>query len=280
MDEVGFIISGVTKEGNLRFKTVGGIDPRVLVGKRVTAGHNRISGVIGSKPPHLGGGKDAAAPKVKELYIDIGAKDDSDALKHISIGDYACFDSEFTPFGDRLIKGKALDDRIGCAVLLDLARGTYPHDVYFVFTVQEEVGCRGAATAAHRVAPDAAIVVEATTCADVPGTDEAGFSTKLRNGAAISVADRASYSDIGLRDALHRAAAENNISAQYKQTTLGGNDAGAVQLSGIGVRTAVISVPCRYIHSPSCVASLDDIDACRAILEKFLTQEDTEQWSF
>ncbi|OQB15898.1 MAG: putative aminopeptidase YsdC [Firmicutes bacterium ADurb.Bin193] len=280
MDEVGFIISGVTKEGYLRFKTVGGIDPRVLSAKKVIIGKNKTVGCIGDKPPHLEGKKKDKAASVKDLYIDIGAKDDDDALKYISIGDFACFDSEYKEFGDILIKGKALDDRIGCFILLDLAKNRYPHDVYFVFTVQEEIGCRGAGVATYSVKPDIAIVVEATTCSDVPETDEAGFSTKLRGGGAISILDRSSYSAPDLRNVLYKAAVSNGIKVQYKQTTFGGNDAGAIHLTETGIKTAVISVPCRYIHSPSCVASIGDINSVYDILDNFLKGEVNEAWSF
>lgn len=280
MDEVGFIVSGVTKEGYVRFKTVGGVDPRVLIAKKVLIGENKISGVIGDKPPHLNDKKSDYALTVKDLYIDIGAKSEEDALNCVSLGDYACFDSDFVNFCDNLLKGKALDDRIGCYVLLQLAKNNYPHDIYFAFTVQEEIGCRGAATAAYNVKPDIAIVVEGTTCSDVAGTDNTGFSTKLRGGAALSILDRSSYSDIQLRSALYNAAVKNEINVQYKQTTLGGNEAGAIHLTETGVKTAVISVPCRYIHSPSCVACIDDINSCYNILDKFLAQEEAETWSF
>lgn len=280
MDEVGLIISGVTKDGYLRFKTIGGIDTRVLIAKKILIGKNKIGGIIGDKPPHLNDKKNDSVPKVKDLYIDICARSEEDALKHVSLGDYGCFDSDYIEFGDNLIKGKALDDRIGCWLLTELAQKTYPHDIYYVFTVQEELGCRGAVTATNSVKPDIAIVVEGTTCSDVVGTDETGFSTKLRGGAAISIFDRSSYSDLGLRNTLYNTAVKNDIKVQYKQTAFGGNDAGAIHLCETGIRTAVISVPCRYIHSPSSVASIDDINSVKSLLETFLMQEEEEKWSF
>ena len=280
MDEVGFIISGINEKGYLNFKTIGGIDPRVVIAKRVLIGKNKIRGVIGDKPPHLTDKNNNAALKTEELFIDIGAKNKQEAGEYVSIGDYACFDSKFIQFGNGLVKGKALDNRIGCYILTELAKNNYPHDIFYVFTVQEEVCCRGAQTAAYKIKPDISIVVEGTTCSDVPKTDETGFSTRLRGGPALSIVDRTSYSDKELRNALYKAAIGNNIKIQYKQTTLGGNDAGAIQLSEAGVKTAVISVPCRYIHSPSSVASLEDISACREVLHNFLISEDKEKWSF
>ena len=277
MDEVGLIVTDVTKDGHLRFKTVGGVDARVLIGKRVIV--NKTVGVIGDIPPHLNDGKSENAAKIKDLYIDIGAKDEEEAKKYVSLGDYAVFDSEYVEFGNRLIKAKALDDRIGCDILIQLAKNSYPNDIYFVFTVQEEVGCRGAAIAAYSVKPDIAVVVEATTCSDVAGTSEEGFATKLRHGAALSIMDGGSYSDASLRKELYSTAIENDIKVQFKQTSFGGNDAAAIHLSQTGVKTAVVSVPCRYIHSASCVACIDDIQSCRDILDKFLVKERAE-WSF
>ena len=278
MDEVGFIITGITKEGYLRFRAVGGIDPRVVIAKRVCVGDKRINGVIGDKPPHLG--KSDAAPKMRDLYIDIGAKNETEASKHTAIGDYVCFERKFVQFGGAalvsaaLVSAKALDDRIGCFILTELAKNRYPNDVYYTFTVQEEIGCRGAAIAAHNIMPNVAIVVEGTTCSDVPGTEKSAQVTKLGGGAALSIVDRSSYADITLRKALYNTAVSNNIPVQYKQTMMGGNDSGAIHLAKTGIRTAVISVPCRYIHSPSSVASIADIEACTNILDRFMANEE------
>lgn len=279
MDEVGFIVNGITKEGYLRFKTVGGIDARVIISKRVIVGKSRISGVIGAKPTHLQDGKGGNATKVKDLLIDIGANDENDAKTKVKIGDYICFDSDYVEFGNNLIKAKALDDRIGCNILMHLANQRYNNDVYYVFTVQEEVGCRGATIAAYSVKPNIAIVVEGTTCSNVPGTDDHSFSTKLRGGAALSILDGGSYSDKDLIKSIYNTAKKNNINVQYKQTTLGGNDAATIHLSREGIKTAVISVPCRYIHSPSSVASKDDINSCFSILYKFLKETEGEVWN-
>ena len=282
MDEVGLIVSQITDEGYLKFKTVGGIDPRVLASKKVVIGKNGINGVIGVKPKHQLGKDDDKAATVKDMYIDIGANNADSAAAHVSLGDYICFDGNYSTFGNGLVKSKALDNRVGCYILMRLAmcsaQEDYPHDIYFTFTVMEEIGCRGAAAAAYEIQPDYAVVVETTTCSDTPGTSPHGYSTKLGNGAAISLLDMGSYSDRDIVRLLSEAAEKNNIMYQYKQTTLGGNDASTVHISGSGVKTGAISVPCRYIHSPVCVASEADIESCYSILNNVLKEE--EVWSF
>ncbi len=268
-DEVGFIISYVTNEGYFKFQTVGGIDPNVLISKKIVIGENRVCGIIGTKPIHQN--KDGCGNiKISDLYIDIGAKSKEDALKSVNLGDYACFDSDYTEFGDGFVKAKALDDRVGCYTLINVAKRNPKADIYYVFAVQEEVGHRGAIIASKKINPAFAIVLEGTTCSDVPGTDEFGFSTHIGNGAAISIRDGGCYSDVELTQEIMNIAIKNDIKCQYKQTTLGGNDASAVQLSNNGVKVAAISVPCRYIHSQSNVAKLCDIEAMEEILYTFI----------
>lgn len=268
-DEVGFIISYATDKGYLKFQTVGGIDPNVLISKKVVIGESRVCGVIGTKPIHQN--KDANNKlKVSDLYIDIGATSKEDALKYVNIGDYACFDSNYVEFGDGFVKAKALDDRVGCYTMINVAKRKPKADIYYVFAVQEEVGHRGAIIASKMINPAFAVVLEGTTCSDVPGTDEFGFSTHIGRGAALSMRDGGAYSDIELTQEIMNVAKKNNIKCQYKQTTLGGNDASAVQLSNNGVKVAAISVPCRYIHSQSNVAKLSDIKSIEDILYTFI----------
>ncbi len=269
MDEVGFIISYVTNDGYFKFQTVGGIDPNVLISKKVVIGDNRVCGVIGTKPIHQN--KDSnSVLKISDLYIDIGATTKEDALKYVNLGDYACFDSSYIEFGDGFVKAKALDDRVGCYALINIAKRKTKADIYYVFAVQEEVGHRGAIIASKKINPAFAIVLEGTTCSDVPGTDEFGFSTHIGKGAALSIRDGGCYSDVELTREIIDIANQNNIECQYKQTTLGGNDASAVQLSDNGVKVAAISVPCRYIHSQSNVAKLSDIESMEEILYTFI----------
>lgn len=273
MDEVGLIISAVTDNGYLKFKTVGGIDARVLVGKRVVVGPNNVTGIISLKAIHLQTKDErTAAVKEKQLYIDIGAKDRADAERVVSLGDYAAFDTSFGDFGNGCWKAKAFDDRCGCAVLAQLVQEPCVYDTYFCFTVQEEVGCRGAQIAANRVGADVALVLESTTCSDVSGAPKHLEVTTLGGGAAFSTLDRGSYSDPALTKKLYAMAQAAGISVQYKRTTMGGNDARAVQTAVGGCKTCAVSVPCRYLHSPVSVVAKSDVAAVEQTAKLFLTR--------
>lgn len=262
MDEVGFIITQVTDEGFLRFETLGGIDTSVLSSKRVLIGKDRLPGIIGAKAIHLQSADEANSPiKKKDLYIDIGAKDKEEAEKLVSTGDYAVFDGEYTAFGENMIKAKALDDRTGCAILMELMKDEYESDMFFVFTVQEEVGLRGANVAAHNIKPDIALVIEGTTCSDVHGSKSHNTVTTTGGGAVMTAVDMAAISDKKYFDFITKIAAENNIKLQIKRTTAGGTDAGAIQRSNSGVKTAVLAIPCKYIHSAVSVMNYSDFEA-------------------
>jgi len=273
MDEVGFIVSGHTEKGFLKFKPVGGIDDRILPGKRVLVGKKELCGVIGSKPIHQQD-KDEREKitKVKNLYIDIGADSKDEAEKLAPLGDFISFDSEFIELGKDCIKAKALDDRVGCAVLIEVLKHSFEFDLYACFTVQEEVGLRGAQVAAYHVMPDVALVIEGTTCADVPNIEPFEYSTILGNGAALTIMDRTCYCDKELVQFLYDVAVKNNIKVQYKQTTTGGNDSGQIQRTGTGVKTASISVPCRYIHSPVSVMNRSDFECVERLTLAALNQ--------
>lgn len=277
MDEVGFIISGITEEGALKFKTVGGIDTRIIQNTKVIIGEKRINGVIGAKPAHMS--KEYQPVKVNELVIDIGCNTRQEAESIINIGDYAMFNSIYTEFGDGLVKAKALDDRVGCYILSKLMENDYSDDIYFVFTVQEEVGCRGASVIADRIKPDFSFVIEGTTCSDVPHCTQYNYSTLLGKGPALSMLDNGSYSDKELTKFLYNTAIKNNLPVQYKRVISGGNDANAIQISGNGYKVAAVSVPCRYIHSPVSIASLNDINSCYDLLYNALSKE-SSLWSY
>ncbi len=261
MDEVGFMVSGYMEKGFLKFKPVGGIDSRILQGKRVIIGKKRLKGVIGAKPLHQQSPEERERiTKIKDLYIDIGAETKEEAEKLAPLGEFIAFDSDYVELGKDCIKAKALDDRVGCAVLMEVLKYNFEFDLYACFTVQEEVGLRGAQVAAFKIMPDVALVLEGTTCADVPEVKPFDFSTELGNGAALTLVDRTCYSDRKLVKFLYDTAVKNGIKVQYKQTTTGGNDAGQIQRTGMGVKTASISVPCRYIHSPVSVMSRSDFE--------------------
>ncbi len=269
MDEVGLMASYIDDSGYIRFKAVGGIDPRVLLAKRVVVGKNRIPGIIGVKAIHLQSpGERGNVIPMTSLYIDVGASSKEDT--GVKIGDYISFITKAEEFGDNKIKGKALDDRLGVRALLELMKEEYKDDVYFCFTVQEEIGTRGAGVAAFTVMPDIAIVLEATTAADVPDTEECDKVTVLGNGPAISFADYGTVYDRELIAAIMEAGDKEEIPYQVKRAEYGANDAGVIHLSREGVKTAAISVPTRYIHSPVSVADIRDYENMTALVRAYL----------
>lgn len=271
MDEVGLMVHSITDEGYLKFDTVGGIDRRVLIGKPVLVGERRLPGVIGLKAYHLTTTEERRKiPKLREFYIDIGAKDREEAQRHIKLGDVAVFDSDVVEFGRGFLKAKALDDRIGCAVLLELLREPLPMDCTFVFTVQEEVGTRGAFGAAFSVTPDIALVLEGTTAADLPDMEARQRVCAPGKGPVIPFMDGGTVYDRKLFELLRDLAQKNGIPWQTKEFISGGTDAGAIQRSKDGVRVAAISAAVRYLHTPSSVASVEDCQNILALSRLFL----------
>ena len=204
------------------------------------------------------------------MYIDIGAKSKEEAEGLVKLGDYASFDSEMVQFGENKIKAKALDDRVGCLALIEALKAEYDDDVYACFTVQEEVGLRGAGVAAYHVEPDIAMVVEGTTCSDVSGVDEHMYSTIMGSGPAITIMDGSSISNKALIEKLKATGDAKGIPYQIKKGTTGGNDAGKIHISREGVATCVVSVPCRYIHSPSSVMDMDDLKNTIELVKEFV----------
>lgn len=268
MDEVGFIAGSVTDDGFIKFRTVGGFDGRILPGLKVRVGKNKYSGVIGTKPIHLTKSAEREKPIAEdELYIDIGTS----AKGLVNKGDYIALDSDYVEFGDGLFKAKAIDDRAGCAALIELLEEnkSYPYDLYVCFSVQEEVGLRGAKVLAQRIMPDIAVAIETTTCSD---TAEKPYVTVLGKGPAVSVADGASYSLNDLRELALDISKKENIPVQIKTAASGGNDAGAFQR--IGAKSFVISLPTRYIHSPSSAASLEDFYNYKKLIKAFAERAD------
>ena len=271
MDEVGMIVTSVKSDGTLTVSPVGGVDPRVVIGRPVRVGDNDIAGVIGAKAVHnLSADEKKKAPKFSALYADIGADDKASAEKLVSLGDRVHFDSEFLRFGDGFVKGKAIDDRFGCCVMIELIQSELEYDCVFTFVVQEEVGLRGARTAAYTVAPDFAIVLEATTAADIPLASGEKRCCELGKGAVVSHMDRSTIYDRELYNISQNAASEHNIGWQTKTMVAGGNDSGAIHISRGGVRTMAISAPCRYLHSPSCTVKISDLEYCHRLAKIML----------
>lgn len=260
MDEVGFIINGITDDGFLKFTSVGGVDEKVIYARDLTVGEKEIPGVVCVRPIHLLTDEEKEkCPKIKDMTIDIGAKDKEEAEKYVSVGDSAYFISDYTEFGDGFVKAKAIDDRFGCAAMIKMIEDGVKYDTYFTFVTQEEVGLRGAQTAAYTVAPDYAIVLESTTASDINDADEINSVCRLGAGAVVSFMDRATLYDRDLFRLSKKIADENNISWQTKTMVAGGNDAGAIHKSRGGVKTLAVSIPCRYIHSASSVAKKEDM---------------------
>ena len=261
MDEVGVMIVHVESSGFLRFRPVGGIDPRVLLSKQVLIGEKAVPGVIGQKAVHLLKPSDRGhVVPVEQMFIDIGAKDRAEAESLVKLGDCAVFATRFASLGGTA-KGKALDDRAGCAILAELlADGPYPCEIVGVFTVQEEVGLRGAQVAAYAVEPDFAMVLEGTVCDDSPKKVDVSPTTRLGAGPAISIADRSVIADRRLVDLAVATAKAIGSPYQFKQPMVGGTDAGRIHLSRGGVPSVVVAVPCRYLHSPVSLLSLSDYE--------------------
>ncbi|MDI6738951.1 MAG: M42 family metallopeptidase [Candidatus Edwardsbacteria bacterium] len=262
MDEVGLMVTFIDKQGYLRFGKVGGADNRVLLAKRVIVGRDKAPGVIGVRPIHMiwrkGEHKKISTPE--ELMIDIGAASLEEAQKFVSPGDYVVFDTQYEDWG-ALIKAKAFDDRIGCYLMMELLKARYDFPLYAAFTTQEEVGLRGARVAAYRTLPDIAFILEGTGAADMPQPKERDESRvpALGKGPVITIMDRSVICDKALVKLLTDTARAKRIPHQIKQPGIGGTDAGRIHLTKEGVRTAVLAIPARYIHSPVCLTAKKDI---------------------
>lgn len=255
MDEIGIAALYTEDNGYVRFGAVGGLNVSELPKKRVRF-LNGLTGVVGSEEESF-----KEKPELKKLYIDIGAKDKETAEKLVKTGDMAVFDGPFVKNGDTVIS-KALDNRAGCYILLRVMEllGETENELYFAFTVQEEVGLRGAKTAAFSIMPDHAIAVDVTDTGDTPGCPP--MAVKLGGGAAVKIMDRSVMCDTYVTEKLIGAAEREGIKYQREIMTDGGTDTGAIALTGAGVRTGAVSVPVRYVHSPSEMASEEDIEAC------------------
>ncbi len=261
MDEVGFIVTYINPDGTLKFAAVGGINDSAVFAKQVLVGKNKLPGSVCSAPLHLiSDAEMKKCPEPDRLVIDIGASDREEAEKYVRPGDSVVFDSIYDDTNGRLIS-KAIDDRFGCAVLIEMIKSELPYDMYFAFCVQEEIGLRGSAAAAYTIAPDAAIVIESTTAADIPGSENEQKVCLVGGGAVVSFMDRSTIYDREYYRLAFEIGRENGIPVQTKTVIAGGNDAGAIHKSRGGVRTAAVSVPCRYLHSSSGLISTADAEA-------------------
>jgi endoglucanase len=282
MDEVGFMVMGFDNDGLIRFTNIGGIDDRILPGLRVKVGDSLIPGVITWTPIHKN--NDQNVVKMNNLRIDIGATSKDEASGKVKRGERIAFDSRYMEVGERMLRGKAFDDRAGCSLLIDLLQGEpYLVDVLAAFTVQEEVGVRGAQVAAQTLKPDLAIVLEGTTAHDIPNPtaepddqETPNPSTRVLGGPALTVMDRMMIAHPRLLAFLRDAAEAEGIPYQYRTMAVGGTDGGAIHIANGGVPTGVISLPCRYIHSPSAYLHRDDYDNALRLLKAALNRLSSE----
>ena len=254
MDEVGGMVMRANADGTVKFRSVGGLDPRILPGKRVRIGAQSVPGVI-MRAPHAARSGKRVAP-ISDLLIDTGG------AGGILPGDMITFESEYEEYG-RLLKGKAFDDRVGCYVLAELMKGDYECELVGVFTVQEEIGLRGAGVAAYAVEPDVAVALEGTVADDLPKQHDVSPTTELGKGPSISVMDRSAHADRRLVRILTETATAHDIPWQFKQPGVGGTDVGTIHLAREGVPAVAVAVPCRYIHTPA--ALMDPADVKNAI---------------
>ena len=266
MDEVGLIITGADADGSLRFATVGGIDTTVMVGKPVDVGG--IPGVIGAVPLHLlSSNERRQVPKESDLRIDVGATSREEALSLVPPGQTATFLGPWTEMGS-LVRAKAIDDRLGCALLIELAKMDLPYDITLMFTTGEEVGLRGARAGAYRVAPDISVSIETTTAADIDGVSGDARVCLLGKGVVVPFMDGGNIYDPELYRWTRQLADREGIPHQTKTRVAGGTDASAIAPSRGGVRTIALAAPSRCLHSPACVIHPDDAMAMLALAKQ------------
>jgi len=276
MDEIGFMVTGIEGNGLIRFTNVGGVDDRILPGLRVKIGEKQVPGVIIWKPIHKG--RDQSVVKLDNLRIDIGAADKGGASSRIKPGDRIAFDSQFMEMSDTVLRGKAFDDRVGCSLLVDvLQAGPYAVDVLAAFTVQEEIGLRGAKVAAQRLQPDMAIILEGTTAHDLPDPVADADDPLVKNpgckmgaGPVLTVMDRSMITPPQLLRFARDLADASSIPYQLKTALGGGTDGGAIHLANAGVPSLVLSMPCRYIHSPAALLNIHDYNNMLKLVQAML----------
>lgn len=277
MDEIGLMITKIDKSGTLRFRSVGGIDERVMVSKTVLVGKKKVPGVIGGKPIHLQEPDERKRPfRPESLYIDVGATDDKAAEKLVQIGEMASFLTTAGRLGERMLKGKAFDDRAGCAIVAELLKDRYRFPLYGVFAVQEEVGLRGAATAAYGIEPEVALAFEGTSASDVPESPSHLQSTTVGKGPAVTVMDASLITRPGLLQRILDVATRRSLPVQLRRMNTGGTDAGKIALTREGIPAVTISVPTRFIHSPVSLLNLADLEATVALAKAVLASIEEE----
>jgi endoglucanase len=283
MDEIGLMVKSIDGNGFLRFDTIGGWDSRILPAQSVlvqTSKRKKYAGVIGSKPPHILSAVERKRVLSKDdLFIDVGATSLSAVAKMgIKIGDPVVLKGVGTPgrFGQANYTARNLDNRVGCAIAIEVLQAfkkTKPEMTLAVaFTIGEEVGLRGATVAARQLAPDACLVLEGTVAADVPDTPKQMQPSVQGAGPALTVADRRMIVPRRMLEFLEQLASDNKLSVQRKKPAAGGTDGGIIHLSGKGVLTGCMAIPCRYIHSPNQHMNLGDYQQGVKLATEFVSQ--------
>jgi endoglucanase len=277
MDEIGLLVKHVTKEGFIHFIKIGGIDDRVLLSQRVVikTKSGDITGIIGSKPPHLSKEEERKQPvKYEDMFIDIGAKSREEALARVSIGDQVILEPNAGVLNGSLCYGKAIDNRVGCYGLLKIMEKVQAEaEVYAVATVQEEVGLKGARVSAFRLDPDFALALDTTIAGDTPGIKETESALKLGAGVAITIIEaggRGVLVSEKVKNLIVGAANDNKIPYQIDVIEGGMTDGAVIHISREGIPTGVLSIPTRYIHSSTGVFSTDDVNAAVALAVKVI----------
>lgn len=268
MDSIGFIVTHIEKEGFLRVGKLGGIAPQEMLYTPVRF-RNGVRGVIVKEEK-----ADFGKLKLDECYVDIGARDERQAREMVQIGDTAVYDTPTFISGGKVVS-PYLDNRVSCAVLLQVLANLpedHPNDLYFVFSVQEEVGLRGSKTAAWAIGPDYALAVDVTDVDDTPGSERCG-TVQLGSGAAIKLMDHSVICHTDVVRELGLTAQAHKISVQRDILRAGGTDAGAIHTSRAGVKTGGVSVPCRYIHTPVEMVDLSDVQACVELVSAFVQRK-------
>ncbi|MGO8951571.1 MAG: M42 family metallopeptidase [Ktedonobacterales bacterium] len=275
MDEIGFMVRHIDEHGFLRLQPLGGFDPRVLVAQRVLvhpAEGDSLRGVLtpGTKPIHLLADEKPGTPKLEEFYVDLGLPAEQ-VRERVSIGDSVTLDRTFEVLGENVI-GKALDDRAGVFTMIETLRrlGKHKINVVAVATVQEEVGLRGATTAAFAVQPDIAIALDTTLAVDTPGSLPQDVITRIGEGVAIKVFDSSFIPNYRLVRHLRAVADKHDIPYQLEVLPRGGTDAGAMQRSRSGAAAITLSIPSRYVHTVNEMVSRRDLDAAATLLARYL----------
>lgn len=277
MDQIGFLVRHIDDKGFLRVNAVGGFDTRNLFARLVTVCTKTgdIPGVMNpsGRPLHIATDEERKkVPEIHDLVIDTGMTADR-VSKQVRIGDMVVIQAPFTRIGDT-VAAQALDNRVACWIAIRAMQRVKHHDceIYCVFTVQEEVGLRGAGTAAYSIRPDVGIAVDTTLCVDLPGVPEDQRVTQMGAGAAMTVMDAGSIADRDLLESFEKTAQKKKIKTQRSIMPRGATDAGTIQRAGSGTRTFTLSCPTRYIHTITEMVHLDDLHACRDLLAAYLAQ--------